>query len=80
MCGATFVLEFIYCGENDFYFELVRTSSVITHFESLNLLSAKGNKYASEKEVYASAGVQFTEPELREALFEIEKSKKGVTQ
>ncbi|MBC7864985.1 MAG: DNA polymerase/3'-5' exonuclease PolX, partial [Bacteroidia bacterium] len=68
-------VQFIYCNAKDFYYELVKTSSAEKHFTELNLISSADKVCTTEKEVYTHADIQFTEPELREGLFEIEKAK-----
>jgi DNA polymerase (family X) len=64
-----------YVSPEQFYFRLVESSSNADHFSSLNLITSKEISHKSEEGVYAAANVQFTIPELREGLFEIEHAK-----
>jgi DNA polymerase (family 10) len=66
-------IHMISCKENEFYGKLFETTAHPMHLEKL------GHAYkeaGSEEEIYASYGLKFIEPELREGLNEIELSKK----
>lgn len=68
-------VHFIKVNSAIFYKALVETSSVKKHLEGIGFSSLPTKVYHSEKDIYKSLEIQYCEPELREGLFEIEKSK-----
>ena len=67
-----------YCTPDEFYYELVRTSSVENHWRELNLEERESKICKSEEEVYTAVRLPYIIPELREGIFEIEAAKNNV--
>lgn len=62
-----------FCEESDFYYTLFETTAAAKHLE---LLSASNihpltSNFTSEEEIYASVGLQYIEPEMREGYAEV---------
>lgn len=58
------------CKPEEFYYELVKTSSTEEHLQKINFEKLTGKNYSSERAVYEELGITYFEPELREGLFE----------
>lgn len=65
--------------EEEFYFDLVRTSSTKEHLKKMNFSSLNDRNFISEEEVYEALNQPYFIPEWREGLFE-EKIKKEYPQ
>jgi DNA polymerase (family X) len=70
-------VELIFCTEENYFNELVRTSSVPEHLSLIGFQQKLVSPLSSEEEVYKSLGFHFVNPELREGLFESEVLKNG---
>ena len=65
-----------FCSPPDYGLQLLTLTGNITHVQILeSLLGEKSTISKNESEIYSLAGLQFIEPELREGLDEIAKSK-----
>jgi DNA polymerase (family 10) len=64
-----------YCDPDNFFIELVKSSSNKRHWDELFSSINEEVKYESEEEVYNNCGIQFVIPEQREGSFEIEASR-----
>jgi len=73
--SETIPLNFILVNPNVFYRKLVETSSTKEHLDGISFASLETKKYDSEESIYSNLKIQYCEPELREGLFELEKSK-----
>lgn len=58
-----------------FYKTLIETSSTPEHLKGIDFDALPVKVYKTEESVYNTLNVQYCEPELREGLFELEKSK-----
>lgn len=56
--------------EEEFYYELVRTSSTPEHLEKINFASLRDRNQLSEEDVYSALGKPYFLPEWREGLVE----------
>ena len=65
-----------FCNEEEFGWELIKTTGNARHVAELtDLLDDKNTLGKNEDEIYALAGLAFIEPELREGINEIDLSK-----
>lgn len=63
-------VNLIFTTEEEFYYELVKTSSTNEHLEKINFNSLTDKNFVSEEDVYEALGKPYFEPEWREGLFE----------
>ena len=63
-------VKFHFCTTNDFYLKLLELSSSSEHYSFLSYKIDSSKKYASENEIYTTAGFPFIIPELRDNKFE----------
>lgn len=69
-------VHIVCCDESSFTQILFTTTATPSHLESLEQLGANLNQN-EENAIYASVGLSFIAPEMREGLNEIEKAKSG---
>ena len=65
-------LVFHQCTPENFYYELVKTSSTETHWNELKIDKKKSNNFNSEEDVYSAGNFPYIIPELREGLHDLE--------
>jgi DNA polymerase (family X) len=65
-------VNYIKCAPTEFHYKLVETSSTSEHLDKLGFANIKVKDFKSGEDVYATMGMQFVEPELREGLRETE--------
>jgi len=63
-------INLITVAEEEFYYELVKTSSTKEHLEKINFSSLTKKNFTSEEEVYKALSKPYFIPEWREGLFE----------
>lgn len=63
-------VNLITVNEEDFYYELVKTSSTAEHLEKINFASLSKKEFTSEEDIYKALGKPYFIPEWREGLFE----------
>jgi DNA polymerase (family 10) len=63
--------------QDNFYYNLVITSSVQEHLDKAGLLDLEQQEQGSEEEVYEDLQLQYIAPELREGLTEVELAEKN---
>ena len=68
-------VEVISCSENNFYSRLFETTGTEKHIAQVELTPLSSP--TSEHEIYASCGLQYIEPELREGLNEVALAKEN---
>ncbi|MGZ3866191.1 MAG: PHP domain-containing protein [Bacteroidia bacterium] len=63
-------VNLIFTTEEEFYYELIRTSSTEEHLKKINFDSLTDKNFISEEEVYEALGQPYFLPEWRDGLFE----------
>lgn len=58
------------CKPEEFYYELVKTSSTEDHLKKIGFEKLSNRNYQSERAVYEELGIPYFEGEIREGLFE----------
>ncbi len=66
-----------YSNHEDFYFDLLRTSSAPKHLEGIQFDTLQRKNFTSEEEIYTALGLPYVEPELREGFIELEPVRKN---
>ena len=69
-------VNLIFTTEEEFYYELVKTSSAKEHLEKINFYSLTDKNYISEEEVYEALKQPYFLHEWRDGLFDIEINEK----
>jgi len=69
-------VNLIFTTEEEFYYELVKTSSVKEHLEQLNFDSLTDKKFTSEEEIYKTLKQPYFIAEWRDGLFDKEINEK----
>ncbi len=65
-------INLIFTTEEDFYYELVKTSSAPEHLEKINFISLTDKNFISEEDVYKALKQPYFIPEWRDGLFDKE--------
>lgn len=58
------------CKREEFYYELVKTSSTAEHLQKINFEKLSNKNQASERAVYEELGIPYFDGEIREGLYE----------
>lgn len=64
-------IELITTTPDNFSYDLLKSTGASQHLDQLKGLGLTEKSYSSEEEIYASLGLQYIEPELREGLNEV---------
>ncbi|MES2681272.1 MAG: PHP domain-containing protein [Bacteroidota bacterium] len=75
--GIPLPVEYVFCTPTEFSYRSVELTSTPEHLEKINIRAATKKDFADENELYASLGLQFIEPELREGLNEVSLAKEN---
>ncbi len=70
-------VKFYYSNHEDYYYDLLQTSSAPAHLEGIQFSSAPKIHYSSETALYKQLNLPYVEPELREGFLELEALRKN---